>query len=105
MNNKSFAGFAGTFAILAGIVGLLYSVAFIVLRSDLLSALFLLLGGLFSAIALTGLYQRLREVEPSYALLAFVLSVGARQVPSFMAATISLMPCIHPRRSMPISPT
>src|SRR6266498_1443596 len=77
MNNKSFAGFAGIFAILAGIVGLLYSVAFIVLRSELLSAIFLLLGGLFSAIALTGLYQRLREVEPSYALLAFVLSIGA----------------------------
>jgi hypothetical protein len=95
MNNKSFAGFAGTFAILAGIVGLLYSVAFIVLRSDLLSALFLLLGGLFSAIALTGLYQRLREVEPSYALLAFVLSVGAA-AGSLIHGGYDLSNALHP---------
>jgi hypothetical protein len=57
--------------------GFLYSVAFIVLRSNLLSALFLMLGGLFSIAALTGLYQRLRGTEGGFALLGLLFSLGA----------------------------
>lgn len=54
--NTSFDKFAGWSAILAGLSGFLYSVSFIVLRDNLLSALFLMLGGLFSTAALTALY-------------------------------------------------
>jgi len=73
----SFVRFAGWTAILAGISGFLYSIAFIVLRDNLLSALFLLLGGLFSASALTALYQRLRGTESGFALLGLLFSLSA----------------------------
>lgn len=77
MKTKSFDLFAGWFAIFAAIFGLLYSVSFVILQSNLLSALFLLLGGLSATIVMTALYRHLRDTEPSFALLAFVLSVGA----------------------------
>jgi hypothetical protein len=95
MRRDSFSTFAGWFAILAGVAGVLYSVAFVLLQSDLLSALFLLLGGLFSVVALTALYQRLRGVEVSYALLAFVLStVGA--IGSLIHGGYDLSNALHP---------
>jgi hypothetical protein len=72
----SFERFAGWGAILAGLSGFLYSVSFIVLRSDLLSALFLMSGGLFSTAALTALYQRLRGTESGFALLGFLLGLS-----------------------------
>ena len=71
----SFERFAGWTALLAGISGFLYSISFIVLQNDLLSALFLMLGGLFSMGALTALYQRLRETESGFALLGLLLSL------------------------------
>jgi hypothetical protein len=71
----SFEKFAGWSAILAGISGFLYSISFIVLQNDLLSALFLMLGGLFSTAALTALYQRLRKTESGFALLGLLLSL------------------------------
>jgi hypothetical protein len=71
----SFENFAGWSAVLAGISGFLYSVSFIVLQNDMLSALFLMLGGLFSTAALTALYQRLRGTESGFAILGFLLSL------------------------------
>jgi hypothetical protein len=73
--NTSFEKFAGWSAVLAGISGFLYSISFIVLQNDLLSALFLMLGGLFSTGALTALYQRLRKTESGFALLGLLLSL------------------------------
>jgi hypothetical protein len=73
----SFEKFAGWSAVLAGLSGFLYSVSFIVLQSNLLSALFLMLGGLFSTAALTALYQRLRGAESGFALLGLLLTLGA----------------------------
>ena len=70
----SFETFAGWGAILAGLSGFLYSISFIVLQNDLLSSLFLMLGGLFSTSALTNLYQRLRGTESGFALLGLLLS-------------------------------
>jgi hypothetical protein len=73
----SFERFAGCGALLTGISGFLYSISFIVLRDNLLSALFLLLGGLFSIPALTGLYQRLRATDAGFALLGLLFSLSA----------------------------
>jgi hypothetical protein len=67
--------FAGVCAIGAGVAVFLYSIAFIVLRSDLLSGLFLLLMGLLSSAALVAVYERLRPTEPSFALLGLLLAV------------------------------
>jgi hypothetical protein len=74
---STFEKFAGWMALFAGISGFLYSVAFIILQNNLLSALFLLLGGLFSSAALTALYQRLREAESGFALLGLLLALSA----------------------------
>jgi hypothetical protein len=94
----SFEKFAGWSAILAGLSGFLYSVSFIVLRSDLLSALFLLLGGLFSTAALTALYQRVRETESGFALLGFLLSLSAA-LGSAIHGGYDLANALHPPTS------
>lgn len=75
--NTAFEKFAGWGAILAGLSGFLYAIAFIVLRNDLLSALFLMMGGLFSTSALTALYLRFRGSESGFALLGLLLSFSA----------------------------
>jgi hypothetical protein len=74
--------FAAWAAILAGLTGFLYSVAFVVIsRSSpelggLLSALFLLVSGLLSSLALVGVYGRVRQAEPGFALWAVVLALA-----------------------------
>jgi hypothetical protein len=96
----SFEKFAGWTAMLAGISGFLYSIAFIVLQSNLLSALFLLLGGLFSTSALTGLYQRLRGTESGFAILGFLLSLSAA-LGSAIHGGYDLANALHPPASLP----
>ena len=83
MKTAAFEKFAGLSAILAGMAGFLYSLAFIVIARTapsagaLLSALFLAVGGLLSLVALSGLYLRVREVDSGFALLALILGVTA----------------------------
>lgn len=76
--SSSFERFAGLSAILAGIVGLLYSISFVILKNDLLIALFLMVGGVFSTAVLVALYNRLKGTDANFALWALFLSmVGA----------------------------
>jgi hypothetical protein len=83
MKPASFERFGGFCAFLAGVGGLCYSISFVIISksapdvSDVLSPLFLLLGGLLSSAVLLALYQRLRETEASFALLALLLGVLA----------------------------
>jgi len=72
MKSNSFERFAGLCAILAGLSGFLYAVAFVVLKDPLIYSLFLTLTGLFSVVALVGIYQRLRDTDAGYALLALI---------------------------------
>jgi hypothetical protein len=97
------AGFA---ALGAAVVGLLYSISFVVIsRSSpaaggLLSALFLLLGGLFTVAALAGVYDRRREARPSLALLMVVVgSAGALE--AAIHGGFDLANAIHPPGSLP----
>src|SRR5581483_5299026 len=71
----SYRRVAGAGALLAGGTGFLYALAFVILRNDLLCALFLLLGGLCATVALVGVYERLRATDASFALLALLVSV------------------------------
>jgi hypothetical protein len=96
---SSFERFAGWTALFAGISGFLYSVSFIVLQNNLLSALFLMLGGLFSACALTGLYQGLRGTESGFALLGFVFSLSAA-LGSSIHGGYDLANALHPPASL-----
>ena len=71
-----FERFAGVCAVLAGVSGFLYAVAFVVLQDELLSALFLMLGGLLTTAALVAVYERLRETDASFALWALLLGIA-----------------------------
>ena len=99
----SFEKFAGWGAIFAGLSGFLYSISFIVLQDDLLSALFLMLGGLFSTSALTALYQRLRGTESGFALLGLLLSLSAA-LGSAIHGGYDLANALHPPDSSTAGP-
>jgi len=73
--SSSYARFAGLCAILAGVVGFLYSVAFVVLKNNLLSALFLLIVGLLTTAVVVALYERLKTIDGSFALWALLLGL------------------------------
>jgi hypothetical protein len=73
--SASYERFAGACAILTGIVGLVYSVAFVVLKSVPLQSASLMALGLLGTAALIGVYARLKENDASFALLALVLGV------------------------------
>src|SRR6266480_5510294 len=76
MQSSFFERVAGLSAILVGITGLLYSISFVLLKNDLLIALFLMLGGLFSTAVLVAVYNRLKETDATFALWAFLLSIA-----------------------------
>lgn len=80
----SYEKFAGLCAVLAGIGGFLYAVAFIILvlwggapeLGVLLSSLFLLILGLLGTAVLIAVYNRLRETDATFALLALLLGIA-----------------------------
>ncbi len=82
MSSLSFEKYAGLKAILAGISGFLYAVAFIIIaRSNpalggRLSALFLLLTGLLTLAPLGALYLRFKDKEGGFALVALLFGVA-----------------------------
>ena len=92
---STFERFGGYCAVLAGMAGFLYSVAFIILRSDLLSALFLLLGGLFGTAALTALYERLRDTDSTFALWGLIFAL-AGAIGSTIHGGFDLSNALHP---------
>lgn len=81
MASYAFDRFGGIYAVLSGVSGFLYAVAFILISRNnpetgaLLSALFLLLTGIFATAALVALYLRLRETDEGYALWALALGL------------------------------
>jgi hypothetical protein len=101
--SASFERFAGVCAILAGASGFLYAVAFVVLQSALFSGLFLMLTGLFTTAALVAVYERLRETDASFALLALLLGV-AGALGSAVHGGYDLANVINPPPSVPDLP-
>ena len=78
MKSTSFERFGGWMAIFAAIAGFVYAVAFVVLKSQPLSALFLALLDLFAIPVLLAIYSRVRETEAAFALCALLFGlVGA----------------------------
>jgi hypothetical protein len=67
--------FAGLCALLAGISGLLYSLEFVVLKQALMIPLFLMLGGLFSIVALSAAYSLVKDAGSTIARWAWALSI------------------------------
>ena len=83
MTSASFERVAGFCAMAVAMTAFLYAIAFtafsrIAPAGLVLSAAFLMLGGLLNTVVQVALYQRLRQADNSWALLAFVLGlVGA----------------------------
>jgi hypothetical protein len=100
MSSPSFERFAGLCAILAGVVGFLYSIAFILLRNSLLSGLCLMLGGLLSTAALLAVYRWLRETDAEFALWGVLLGL-AGAVGSAIHGGYDLANAINPPASLP----
>lgn len=100
MISSGFGRFAGSSGILAGVVGFLYSVAFIVLNNALLSGLFLLIGGLLATAALTGVYHRVRTIEASLALWGYTLAI-AGALGSAIHGGYDLANAINPPAGLP----
>src|SRR5919106_5309686 len=79
-----YESFAGLCAVLVGIGSFLYATAFIILvvgerapeLGMLLSSLFLTLIGLFSTAVLVAVYDRLRETDATFALLALLFGIA-----------------------------
>ena len=95
-----FERFAGVCALLAGVAGFLYAVAFIVLQNNLLSGLFLMLSGLLTSAALVAVYGRLRETEATFALFALLLGI-AGALGSTVHGGYDLANAINPSPSIP----
>ncbi|MCL6512736.1 MAG: hypothetical protein K6U78_18870 [Anaerolineae bacterium] len=77
MTTSSFDRAASVAAMLAALVGLLYSFAFVVLQNALLSSLCLMIGGLLSLVALVALFERLGEADAQVAMLGLMLGAVA----------------------------
>ena len=68
--------FAGMCALGAAAAGLAYSFVFVVFDSGTAEGLFLLAGGLLALPVFVALHERLRPVDPAFALLALALGVA-----------------------------
>ena len=69
----SFDRFAGWASILAGVAGIGYAVAFVVLKNGSLSAQFLTVAPLFAVAGLVAVFERVRMIDSGYATLAMAL--------------------------------
>ena len=74
---------AGACAVIAGVLGFLYSVSFVIVAAGVTPQLglgpswvLLLLGALFASFALAVVYTRVRDIEPAVALWSLVLGAS-----------------------------
>ena len=100
LRTASVERFAGVCAILAGVTGFLYAVAFIILQNGLLSGLFLMFSGLFATAALVAVYERLRATDAAFALFALLLGI-AGALGSAAHGGYDLANAINPPLSLP----
>jgi peptidoglycan/LPS O-acetylase OafA/YrhL len=83
MPSRNYERFAGRCALLVAVVGLAYSLTFVIVVADepkwaqVANAVFLLSGGLLAVAVLIAVYGRLRDVEPAFALLALALGLAS----------------------------
>lgn len=93
--SMDFDRFAGASGITAGVAGVLYAIAFVVLQNPLLSGLWLLVGGLCTSVVWLALYSRLTEVSVDFARLALFLS-GLGAFGALVHGGYDLASALHP---------
>jgi hypothetical protein len=100
MNGMSFDRFAGWGSILAGVAGIGYAVAFVVLKNAQLSALFLTLAPLLAVAGLVAVFDRVRQVDSGFATLALALgafgSLAASSHGAFDLSNVLHAPALIP---------
>jgi hypothetical protein len=100
----SFDRFAGWLSVLAGLAGIGYALAFVVLEDARLSALFLTLAPLLAVGGLVAVFERVRASEPGFATLALALGAFG----SLAASThgvYDLANVLHPPAALPDLPS
>jgi hypothetical protein len=75
-SSRTFERFAGICAIVTGVLGFLYSIAFVFISELWLYSLLLMLGGLVALPVIVALFQRLRRTDASFALLGLLLGLA-----------------------------
>jgi hypothetical protein len=99
----SFERFAGWASILAGVAGAGYAVAFVVLKNGPLSAQFLTLAPLLALPGLIAVYDRVREIDGSFAILALALGAFGSLAAS-SHGVYDLSNALHPPTAVPDVP-
>jgi hypothetical protein len=99
----SFERFAGWLSVLAGIAGVGYAVAFVVLKNASLSALFLTLAPLLAIGGLVAVFERVRTIEAGFATVALSLGVFGSLAASSHGA-YDLANVLHAPASIPDVP-
>lgn len=102
--SRSFERFAGWLSVLAGVAGLGYAIAFVVLKDTGLSALFLTLAPLLAIGGLVAVFDRVRAIDAGFATVALALGAFG----SLAASThgvYDLANVLHPPASLPDLPS
>jgi hypothetical protein len=95
MKNTAFIRVASVCAILSGIGGVLYGVAFVILGNQLLYSVLLMLGGLLTSVVLVALHDRLHESDAAWSMLAILFGlIGS--IGSVIHGGYDLANAIHP---------
>ena len=98
--SASFGRFAGWSSILAGVAGIGYALAFVVLKNAQLSAQFLILAPLFAVPGLVAVFDRVRHVDAGFATVALALGAfGSLAASSHGAFDLSNQ--LHPPIALP----
>jgi hypothetical protein len=100
MNTSSFERFAGWMSLLAGVAGVGYAVAFVLLKDPLLGAIFLTLAPLLAVGGLVAVFERVRAVDAGFATVALALGVFGSLAASTHGA-YDLANVLHPPAAAP----
>jgi hypothetical protein len=103
VGGRSFERFAGWLSVLAGIAGIGYALAFVVLKNAQLSAVFLTLAPLLAIGGLVAVFDRVRATEPGFATVALALGAFGSLAASSHGA-YDLANVLHPPASIPDVP-
>lgn len=95
MARRSFDRFAGWLSLLAGLAGIGYAVAFVVLKNEQLSALLLMLAPLLAIGGLVAVFDRVREFDIGFATVALALGAFGSLAASTHGA-YDLATLLHP---------
>jgi hypothetical protein len=75
MKPMSYDSFAGPAAIGAGLAGLVYAVAFVLLENNALAGAALVVGGLLTSASLVAVYEQMRALDPTWTQRGVIMAV------------------------------